>query len=136
MPPRRDEGPPMSAREARGLRYESETPKFLQQLHAQVHGTRFEAERSRPPSKADETDPVLSWLDPTGAATSSSSRASQSGGNTVDAYDSDNDLDYAQIVVLKEGKHLTEEQYQQTKQAAAHSPTSMQGTYFTKFHWY
>lgn len=124
MPPPPDErGSGLSKREAKGLSYKAEVPAFLQQLHAQVHG------RARPavePRVHDEDgeDPVLAFLGATPAGEDrGKSGPVRDATPRGDGYDSDNDLEHAQIVVLKEGKHLTKEDYLQetTKRPAAQS---------------
>lgn len=114
MPPRSDERESgLSKREAKGLSYKAEVPAFLQQLHAQVHG------RAKPVGEPrvhddDGEDPVLAFLGatPTGEERGKP-RPERDTAPRGDGYDSDNDLEHAQIVVLKEGKHLTKEDYLQ-----------------------
>ncbi|WFD19305.1 hypothetical protein MCAP1_001530 [Malassezia caprae] len=106
-----DEGPALSAREKKNLTYTQETPSFLRQLHAQVRGTHFEdtSERQR---GGDTDDPLLDWMAP-GAR-----RAKDGGDREREEYHSDDDLAHAQVVVLKEGKHLSKEDYDREKERA------------------
>ena len=119
-PPRRqnspDTAPKLSKQQARSLSYQApETPSFLRALKAQVAGS-TNAKRSR---GNDEFDELLAG----------------GGGDRLDANDinddddDDDDLAGAQIVVLKEGKHLTKEEMhavriQQRKQPADSQPAS------------
>lgn len=103
-----DERPPLSAREKNSLTYTQETPSFLRQLHAQVRGTHFE-DTSQHRRGGDTDDPLLDWMAP-GAR-----RADDSGDREREEYHSDDDLAHAQVVVLKEGKHLTKEDYDREK---------------------
>ncbi|WFD22911.1 hypothetical protein MEQU1_001590 [Malassezia equina] len=117
---RDEEGPPLSAREKKSLTYTQETPSFLRQLHAQVRGTHFEdtSERERKQG-ADVEDPLLDWMAP------GAKRTGDRADRERDEYDSDDDLAHAQVVVLKEGKHLTKEDYDRMKsQDASTSPSS------------
>ncbi|WFD27021.1 hypothetical protein MNAN1_002015 [Malassezia nana] len=122
MPPASEEGSPLSAQEKKSLRYTQETPSFLRQLHAQVRGTYFEetSERERK-RNADTDDPLLDWVAP--GAKPKQEREQED-------YHSDDDLAHAQIVVLKEGKHLSQDDYRREREKTsskepdpvAHSP--------------
>lgn len=94
----------LSARDAKNLQYTPQLPSFLQQLHAEVHGSR--ASRTPQHEEGDEADPVLAFLGETGGAAPKHEPAPRG-----DGYDSDDDLAHAQVVVLKEGKHLSKDEY-------------------------
>lgn len=116
---RGDEGRGLSAREAKNLSYTSEVPSFLQNLHAQVHGSRHNAARARHHDEDDE-DPVMAFL---GAnSENQTKRPSSEAAPRGDGYDSDNDLEHAQVVVLKEGKHLSKEEYMDQRTQTDEAP--------------
>ena len=57
----------------------------------------------------DDEDPVMAFL---GASSENQKkRPSSEAAPRGDWYDSDNDLEHAQVVVLKEGKHLSKDEY-------------------------
>ena len=99
----------LSARDKKNLRYEAEVPGFLQQLHSKVHGPKQSNSSERFHSD-DTQDPVLAFLGEQDrkAFTQAKPESSTRG----DGYRSDDDLADAQIVVMKEGKHLSREEYQ------------------------
>lgn len=116
---RDEEGPPLSAREKKSLTYTQEMPSFLRQLHAQVRGTHFEDTSERECKQgADAEDPLLDWMAP------EAKRMEGRADRERDEYDSDDDLALAQVVVLKEGKHLTKEDYDRMKSQEASASTS------------
>lgn len=114
-----DDGPPLSARDKKGLTYTQETPSFLRRLHAQVRGTHFEDTARRERTRGNDTDdPLLEWMAP------DARRADQGRSRERDEYHSDDDLAHAQVVVLKEGKHLTKEDYNRERSLAPNADPS------------
>jgi len=93
-----DENPRLSAREARNLTYKPQVPSFLQKLHAQVHGRPHDA-----PEPWDDVAPI--------------DRKRER--EASDAVDSEDELEHAQVVVLKEGKHLSREEYVAARKSEA-----------------
>ena len=102
----------MKSREARSLQFDAPPiPKFLQALHSQVHG----ASRS---SNGDEDDEAYPGDEISGLLGASSGRGRGAKADVhEDAGDhSGEEWDGAQIVVLKDGKHITETEAKQAAQ--------------------
>ncbi|WFD05977.1 hypothetical protein MVES1_001315 [Malassezia vespertilionis] len=97
-----DDGPPLSRRDAKNLSYQASVPSFLQGLHSQVHGTQRDALREK--KRASLDNDLLESAD-------TFSGGAQKRTRDEDAHSSDEDMAHAQIVVLKEGKHLSREEY-------------------------
>ncbi|WFD41665.1 hypothetical protein MPSI1_000297 [Malassezia psittaci] len=108
MTPSRGADHGLSARDKKNLRYEAEVPGFLQQLHSHVHATK-QSNSSKRFHKDDSQDPVLAFLGEHDRETNTQARPESS--SRGDGYRSDDDLADAQIVVMKEGKHLSREEY-------------------------
>ncbi|KDN41983.1 hypothetical protein K437DRAFT_295473 [Tilletiaria anomala UBC 951] len=108
--------PKMNARAARSLQFSGPpVPKFLQSLHSQVHGS--QGSGSKASRGGDELDELLS-LDPDRPMI-----PVRPGGPENDQGEiSGDEWDGAQIVVLKDGRHLTADE---VKQAAkdCHPPS-------------
>lgn len=97
----------LMSREAKNLSYKAEVPSFLQQLHSQVYGSHSIASCARYHEEDKDQDPVLTSLGRSGDKAKADQHTPAPSGN---GYDNDNDLEHAQVVVVKEGKHLTKEE--------------------------
>ncbi|KAN0062038.1 hypothetical protein ACQY0O_006033 [Thecaphora frezii] len=105
----------MPPKQLRNLSYQApETPSFLRALKAQVaspHSHRLAAPHAKPSDSRSGADGTLDGLLST--RTSTGHAAQQT---LPDADSEDDDLSFAQVVVLKQGKHLSKEEAQQARQ--------------------
>lgn len=111
------DGSSVSSRGARNLKYTAEVPSFLQSLHASVHRR-----------NGDQSDTGARDVG-SAAAVAAADDAKRNGKRDHEDDNDDDDLADAQVVVLREGKHLTREEYERTQgakkgQDAAHEATS------------
>lgn len=110
MPPRRkevDESPVhLTAQQAKNLTYQTQqVPSFLRALHSQVNGSRNYKDQQNQ-SAGDELDDLV------GIGSSSGSRTDRDreGEFGKEDIDDEDEFEGAQIVVLKDGKHLSREE--------------------------
>lgn len=103
----------MSARESRNLTYTAEEPSFIRSMRERLQGGAARP-AARPQKRKDtsENDPVLEWLGEDGRKVAPRETEEEN-------VDSDDEVAHAQVVVLKEGKHMSREEYIAQKDADA-----------------
>lgn len=101
----------MSARESRNLTYIAEEPSFIRSMRERLQGsTARPAARPQKRKDTSENDPVLEWLGEDGRKIAPEETEEEN-------IDSDDEVAHAQVVVLKEGKHMSREEYIAQKSA-------------------
>jgi len=107
---------------SRQLTYEAPpVPRFLQKLHSQVNSSRGNINDKRGGEASSEFDDLL------GVGPSGNRQSNSVGKQNGDNSEGEDEWDGAQVVVLKEGKHLSKEEVAHSSKDSKAEPTKGDG---------